>query len=166
MLAPLSMIATVTAFSLFTAYQFLSSDMCIDTPESKMRPSPSCVYQRFVAWWWKWSRRAFSLLTAYQILSADLYFQEVLTTAWIRVKIQHLPKEEHRGSLICAAKFYDHMFIISRYEFDHICRSVRFFSVFYIFLLCRRIKFRALLPPENKTTWLSFYTRIWPHLWP
>ena len=35
MLAPLSMIATVTAFSLFTAYQFLSSDEDAFTPERK-----------------------------------------------------------------------------------------------------------------------------------
>jgi hypothetical protein len=50
MLAPLSMIATVTAFSLFTAYQFLSSDMCIDTPKSKMRPYPSWVNQWLCAY--------------------------------------------------------------------------------------------------------------------
>ena len=41
--APMSVKVTVIPFSLFTAYQFLSSDRRFDSPENKMRPSPSCV---------------------------------------------------------------------------------------------------------------------------
>ena len=69
--AQLSMVAAPGAFSLFTAYQFLSFGRFVCASESKMRPYPSCVYQCFAPTWWKWSRRAFSLLTAYQILSAN-----------------------------------------------------------------------------------------------
>ena len=47
--APSSVIAAVIPFSLFTAYQFLSSDGRFDAPENKMRPSPSCVYRRVSA---------------------------------------------------------------------------------------------------------------------
>ena len=47
--AHLSMIAAVICFSLFTAYQFLSFDRRFDAPESKMRPSPSCVFRRVSA---------------------------------------------------------------------------------------------------------------------
>ena len=46
---PMSVIAAVIPFSLFTAYQFLSFDRRFDPPESKMRPSPSCVCQRVSA---------------------------------------------------------------------------------------------------------------------
>ena len=128
----------------------------------------------FVPTWWKWSQRAFSLLTAYQILSADFYFQEPLTTAWIRVTIQHLQKKE-RGAALCylLPGCSDHMFIISQYEVDHMWWLVCSFfalSAFTLrslaFLFCRRSKFRAHLPSENKTTYQSFVTRIWPHLWP
>ena len=47
--AHLSMIAAVISFSLFTAYQFLSSNGRFDAPENKMRPSPSCVCRRVSA---------------------------------------------------------------------------------------------------------------------
>ena len=92
--APTSVIAAVIPFSLFTAYQFLSSDRRFDAPENKMRPSPSCVCRRLTPWWWKWSRRAFSLFTAYQILSSGFNFKTALTTAWRRVTIQHLRMKE------------------------------------------------------------------------
>ena len=48
----------------------------------------------------------------------------------------------------------DHMFIISRYEVDHMWQLVCLFSALCKFLLCRRSNFRALLPPQN---W-------WPHI--
>ena len=46
---PMSVIAAVIPFSLFTAYQFLSFDRRFDASESKMRPSPSCVCRRVSA---------------------------------------------------------------------------------------------------------------------
>ena len=47
--APTSVIAVVIPFSLFTAYQFLSSDRRFDASESKMRPSPASVFRRVSA---------------------------------------------------------------------------------------------------------------------
>ena len=72
------------------------------------------------------------------------------------------PAEEGRDiSLLFAARLLpDHMFIMSRYEVDHIWRLVCFFSALYVFLLFRRSNFRAHLPLENKTTYQSFDTRI------
>ena len=165
--AQLSMVAAPGSFSLFTAYQFLSFGRFVCASESKMRPYPSCVHPWFCAYMMEMIATSFSLLTAYQILSADFYFQEPLTTAWIRVTIQHLQKKEH-GAVLCSwlLDFSDHMFIIFTREVDHIWWLAFFFSVPYLFLLCRRSDFWAFLPPESKTTWLSFGTRIWPHLWP
>ena len=73
------MIAAVSAFSLFIAYHFLSYDRLIDAPKSKMRPYPSCVYQRLYAYLMEMIATSFSLLTAYQILSADFYLRTYLT---------------------------------------------------------------------------------------
>jgi hypothetical protein len=64
------MIATVTAFSLFTAYQFLSFNELVSDPESKMRPYPSSVYRRIFGYMMEMITTRFSLLTAYQILIA------------------------------------------------------------------------------------------------
>ena len=48
--AYLSMSVVLSAFSLFTAYQFLNFDRRIDTSKNKMRPSPSCVHWRLFAY--------------------------------------------------------------------------------------------------------------------
>ena len=166
MLAPLSMIATVTAFSLFTAYQFLSSDMCIDTPESKMRPFPSWVYQWVCDCMMEMIATSFFFAYCVSNFECWFYCEKALTAAWIRVTIQHLQKEDEVFSALCWLILSDHMFIISFCEADHMWRLVCLFCTLYVFLLCRRSDFRAILPPENKTTWPSFGTRIWPHLWP
>ena len=72
---PMSVIAAVIPFSLFTAYQFLSFDRRFDPPESKMRPSPSCVCRRLCAYIMEMIATSFSLFTAYQILSSNFIFK-------------------------------------------------------------------------------------------
>ena len=61
------------------------------------------------------------------------------------------PAEGVRSSFLpfAAQLLPDHIVIISFCEVDHICRLVCFFSALYVFLLCWRSKFRALLPPQN-----------------
>ena len=66
------------------------------------------------------------------------------------------PAEEGKGSsLLFAAWALDHIVIISFQMVDHIWRLVCssllylfFFSFRFVFLLCRRRKFQALLPPQ------------------
>ena len=60
------------------------------------------------------------------------------------------PAEEgRRCSLLCASDLSDHMFIISFRRVDHMWCLVCFFSALSAFLLCRRSKFWALLPPQK-----------------
>ena len=93
---------------------------------------------------WRWSRRVFSLLTAYQILSVDFIYKP--TWQSLNSKLQY---NTCRRRMKVFSALPDHMFIISRYKFDHMWRLVCFFFVLGIFLLCRRRNFRALLPPET-----------------
>ena len=130
--AHLSMIPAVNAFSLFTAYQFLSSDRRFDASESKMRPSPSCLYRRLAPWWWRWSRRGFSLFTAYQILSAE--FIENSTWQSCDCKLQYNTCGKRTRQFSGAADFSDHIVIISFQEIDHIWRLVYFLSALFVFL--------------------------------
>ena len=191
---PTSVIAAVIPFSLFTAYHFCVLTGFLIVLKAKCNHLHHVCADGLAPWWWKWSRRGFSLFTAYQILSADFYFQGALHTAITDavycVKLvaydrrvanklrKGLDKALHKSynttpaeggiTSLCSCWLIlsDHMFIISRYEFDHMCWLACSFSVLDAFLLCRRSKFRAHLPPENKTTYQSFGTRIWPHLWP
>ena len=135
---------------------------------------------------WRWSLRAFSLLTAYQFLSADFYSQGALTTARIRVTIQHLHKKDEAA--LCSLLFdcSDHMFIIFFCTADHIVlfdicgalwynnygsiRRTDFGRCIKAFALmsCEAsfLFFSALFYLQTETTYQSFSTRIWPHLWP
>ena len=84
------------------------------------------------------------------------------------------PAEEWwRYSLLLAAWFFwPHVYHLFSDGWPHMAVGVFFFalSVFTFNSSCISSlpaeRFWALLPPENKTTYQSFGTRIWPHLWP
>ena len=77
------------------------------------------------------------------------------------------------SSLLSAAWFFwPHVYHLFVWGWPHMAVGI-FFSALSIFalrslafLLCRRSDFWAHLPSENKTTYQSFGTRIWPHSWP
>ena len=173
MLAPLSMIATVTAFSLFTAYQFLSSDMCIDTPESKMRPFPSWMYQWVCVCMMEMIATSFFLLTAYQILSAKFIENSTWQRCDSKLQYNTCRVRTRQFSALGCLVIPDHMFIISRYEVDHMC-WLECSSLLYLFLLsvlllffsASEAIFERFYHPKSVTTYQSFGSRIWPHLWP
>ena len=75
MSAHLSMIAAVIPFSLFTAYQFLSFDRLFDSPESKMRPSPSCVCRRVSALMMDMIAMSFFFVYCVSNFEFEFYFQ-------------------------------------------------------------------------------------------
>ena len=156
----------LSAFSLFTAYQILSPGKLVYAPESKMRPYPSCVYRRLYAYMMEMIATSFFFAYCVSNFECWFYCERGLTKPFTRVTIQHLQKKNEGVLYALLLPFFDHMFIISRHEFDHMCWLVCFLSALYVFLLCRRSKFRAHLPSENKTTYQSFGTWIWPHLWP
>ena len=111
----MSVKVTVIPFSLFTAYQILSSNWRFDAPESKMRPSPSCVCRRVSTLMMEMI--ATSLFFVYCVSNFELrfYFQGALTTAWRRVTIQHLRRKEW-SVLLCS----DHIvWPCICYELDH-----------------------------------------------
>ena len=164
--APMSVKVTVIPFSLFTAYQFLSSDRRLDAPESKMRPFPSCMYQWLCAYMMEMIATSFFFAYCVSNFECWFLFENLLDKAAI-VSYNTTPAEEEwRCSLLCVADLSDHIVIISLCGVDHMCQLACLFSVLCAFLLCRRSKFQAHLPSENKTTYQSFGTRIWPHSWP
>ena len=75
------MIAAVIPFSLFTAYQFLSSDRRFNASESKMRPYPSCVYWRLCAYMMEMIATDFFFVYCVSNFEFEFYFQEALHTA-------------------------------------------------------------------------------------
>ena len=141
----LYMIATVTAFSLFTAYQFLSPGKLVFTPESKMRPYPSWVNQRLCAY--TMEMIATSFFFAYCVSNFECWIY-IENSTWQRCDCKLQYNTCGRRMKVFSA-LPDHMFIISRYEFDHMCWLACSFSVLDAIILCRRIKFRALLPPQK-----------------
>ena len=88
------MIAAVIPFSLFTAYQFLSSDRRFNASESKMRPYPSCVYWRLCAYMMEMIATGFFFVYCVSNFELRFYFKTALTTAWRRVTIQHLRRKK------------------------------------------------------------------------
>ena len=92
--APMSVKVTVIPFSLFTAYQFLSSYRCFNAPESKMRPSPSCVCRGVSALMMEMIATSFFFVYCVSNFEFRFYFKTALTTAWRRVTIQHLRRKE------------------------------------------------------------------------
>ena len=102
----------------------------------------------FAPIWWKRSRRAFSLLTAYQILNADFYFQEPLTTAWIRVTIPQLRKEDE--GVLCSA--WPHVYHPFLWSWPHVA-----VCVFLLWSLCI-----SSLPAE-RFSGASATPNQWPH---
>ena len=156
MLAPLSMIATVTAFSLFTAYQFLSSNEVVSNPESKMRPYPSCVYQWLCAYMMEMI--ATSFFFAYCVSNFEfliLYFQGTLTTAWIRVTIQRLQKKE-RGAVLCSLLLdfiWPHVYHLFLWSWPHVEIGM---------LLLYSICFSSL--PAEQFSSASTTPNWWPHI--
>ena len=79
--AQLSMIAAPGAFSLFTAYQFLSSNELVSNPESKMRPYPSCVYQRVCSYMLEMIATCFFFAYCVSNFEFRFYFKTALHTA-------------------------------------------------------------------------------------
>ena len=160
------MIATVTAFSLFTAYQFLSPGKLVFTPKSKMRPYPPCVCWRLCAYMMEMIATSFFFAYCVSNFELRFYFKTALTTAWIRVTIQHLQKKDEGVLCSLLLIFSDHMVIISFRIVDHMwCRYVSSLLSIH-FLSAGGGIFECFCRPKSVTTWLSFYTRIWPHLWP
>ena len=167
------MIAASKAFSLFTAYQFLSSDMRIDTPESKMRPYPSCVYQRVCSYMLEMIATSFFFVYCVSNFEFRFYFKTALTTAWRRVTIQHLRRKEWATVLSsdrivwpCICYELDHIVIDVFCRADHMRWLVCFLSALYTFLRCRRSCFRVNFTPQNDDHISFSRTRIWPHSWP
>ena len=163
----LYMIATVTFFSLLHIIFWVLTCLFL-LLKAKCDHFHHVCTNGFAPWWWRWSRRAISLLTAYQILSAKF----IENSTWQRCDFK-LQYNTCRRRMKVFSALPDHIVIISFQMVDHIWRLVCssllylfFFSFRFVFLLCRQRKFQALLPPENKTTYQSFGTRIWPHLWP
>ena len=152
----------LSAFSLFTAYQILSPGKLDYAPESKMRPYPSCVCQCFAPTWWKGSRRDFSLLTAYQILSAEFILKIVLDNGAI-VSYNTTPAEEGwRCSLLCLTTCLSSLGLkLTTY------RGRRGSSLFSMQSFpAGGSNSEHFYHPEIMTTYQSFCTWIWPHLWP
>ena len=79
--APMSVKVPVIPFSLFTAYQFLSSNRRFDAPESKMRPSPSCVCRVVSALMMEMIATSFFFVYCVSNFEFGFYFQGALTTA-------------------------------------------------------------------------------------
>ena len=165
--APMSVKVTVIPFSLFTAYQFLSSDRRLDAPESKIRPYPSCVYQWFCAYMMEMIARSFFFVYCVSNFEFWFLFANRLDK-YVFLSYNTTPTEEWwryspaLGSLIFLTTCLSSLFRWFTTYID----LVWFFSTLYVFLLFLRSKFRANLPSENKTTYQSFGARIWPHLWP
>ena len=148
-------------FSLFAAYQFLSCDGRFDTPESKMRPSPSCVCRRFSALMMEMIATGFFFVYCVSNFEFRFYFKTDLTTVWRRVTIQHLRRKEW-SVLLCS----DHIV----WPCDLICvwphsyrrflpsRPHVVFGVFLSYFLCS-----FSLPAELFSS--EFHTsKWWPHI--
>ena len=97
------------AFSLFTAYQFLSLGMLISALESKMRPFPSCVYQRLCALMMEMI--ATSYYFAYCVSNFEFWFYIFKGTWQIRFCKLQYNTCGRRTKVFSAPP--DHMFIIS-----------------------------------------------------
>ena len=134
--AHLSMIAAVIPFSLFTAYQFLSCDGGFDAPESKMRPSPSCVCRRLCAYIMEMIATSFFFVYCVSNFEFRFYFKTALTTAWRRVTIQHLRRKEW-GVILCSDHIVWPCNLLCAWPHSFRCfLSGRPHSVVRVFFLC------------------------------
>ena len=165
----LYMIATVTFFSLLHINFWVLTCLFLLLKVKCDHIHHVCT-EGFAPTWWRWSRRVFSLLTAYQILSAEFILKIVLDNGAI-VSYNTTTAEEAVSCSHCSA--WPHSYHLLVWAWPHVAVDV--------FLLCSR-RFSSLFPicffsaggaiferfcrPENKTTYQSFGTRIWPHLWP
>ena len=168
------MIAAVIPFSLFTAYQFLSSNRwfwCL--LKAKCDHLHHVCTDGLAPWWWKWSRRGFSLFTAYQILSAE--FIENSTWQSRDSKLQYNTCGGRNEVWFSApTTWFDHVIwsisdhIVSDVfcRANHMCWLVCFLSVLYAFLRCRRMSFQSIFTPQNDDHISFSRTWIWPHSWP
>ena len=163
--AQLSMVATVTAFSLFTAYQFLSPDRLFSAIESKMRPYPSCVYWGLCAYMMEMI--AMSFFFAYCVSNFECWFLfgNLLDKAAI-VSYNTTPAEEGLGSSLALLIFLTTC-LSSLFRRLTTCVGRCVSSLFSIhFFSSGGAIFERFYHPKSMTTYQSFGTRIWPHLWP
>jgi len=100
------MITTSSAFSLFTAYQFLSSNELVSDPKSKTRPYPSRVYQRLCAYMIEMIATSFFFAYCVSKFERWFLFSKGLDNPWI-LSYNTTPAEGERStSLLSAAWFY------------------------------------------------------------
>ena len=151
--AHIEIIAVLSVFSLFTAYQFLSPGKLVFTPESKMRPFPSCVYQRLCALMMEMI--ATSYFFAYCVSNFECWFycERGLTIVQFQVTIQHLGKEDEAVLCYLLLDFPDHIVIISLCGVDHMWRLLCFFST-----LCE-----ILSLSEERFSGASTTPKSWPY---
>ena len=153
----MSVKVTVTAFSLFTAYQFLSSDMCIDTPKIKCDHIHHGWTNGFAPIWWKWSRQAFSLLSAYQFLSADFISQPTWQSCDCKLQYNTCGRRNHFSLLLLIDFIWPHSYHLFSDSWPHVLVSV--------FLLYSRSFFS--LPTEQilsaSTVWKQDHMAIIRH---
>ena len=127
--AYLSMSVVLSAFSLFTAYQFLSPGKLVFTPERKMRPSPSCVYQRLCASMMEMI--AWSFFFAYCVSNFECWFF-IFKRPWqsLNSKLQYntCRRKIRQFSALGCLIFWPHVYHIPPRGWPHIAVDV--------FLLC------------------------------
>ena len=165
--AHLYMIATVTAFSLFTAYQFLSFGRFVCASESKMRPYPSCMYWRLCAYMMEMIATSFFFAYCVSNFEHWFLFSRGLDNRAILSYNTTSAEEGQGSSLLFADRFYLTTCLSSlgmslttcsgRYVSSLL--SIRFFSK-------DEAIFERFCHLKSMTTYQSFGTWIWPHLWP
>ena len=155
------MIAAAPPFSLFTAYQFLSADRLVFSPESKMRPYPSCVYWRLCAYMMEMIATGFFFVYCVSNFEFWFLFKGALTNAWRRVTIQHLRRKEWGAVLSsdhivwpCYLRRADHIVETAVCQFDHMWCLVCFLAASCVVFLCRQSDFEIHFRTSKR----------WPHI--
>ena len=189
----MSVKVTVIPFSLFTAYQFLSSDWRFDTPESKMRPSPSCMYRRisalmmemiatrlffvycvsnFECWFLFSSGLAYRL--RYIALSSSVRptsSKQIAKRAWQspsqELQYNTCRRRTKQFSVICCSiTVWPHVYHLFSDGWPHVAIGVFLLYSLRDSFSAGEAIFECCYHPKLMTTYQSFGTRIWPHSWP
>ena len=144
------MIAASIAFSLFTAYQFLSSNELVSDHERKIRPYPSWVNQR---------------LCACMMEMIATSSKQTAKRAWqspsLELQYNTCRRRTRQFSAIGCLIIPDNMFIIFRCEVDHMLRLVCFISALYVFI---RFSWRFSSLPAKQFLSASTTPKSWPHI--
>ena len=157
-----------SAFSLFTAYKFLSSNEVVSNPESKMRPSPSCVCQRVSALMMEMIATSFFFAYCVSNFECWFLFSRGLDK-YVFISYNTTPAKE---GMRCSSLLFGCLIFLTTClpslgmrltTYGALCVS-SLFSIY--FLSADGAIFECVLHLKTMTTYQSFGARIWPHLWP